>query len=337
MTSDKHLLIGVAHNPLSGPTGAMVLKTDTLGNIVWNKFIPTFGNQQVTASMTHQVEERSDKRIWALVRNNDPDLWGCVTCDKRTDILWLYCLDSLGNEVWKRKWRRGTIQEHIAVQTTVNMVLEDDGGAFIAFADANSTCCPEYIDGYVMFEPHYLRVNCAGFTGLPKAEIYNQSVISNTHTLHTKIWNTDSLIIEWGDGVKQRFSMIDTVFRDTVFMHTYPANGIYLHPNIKAYACGHVYESNGLGEAEDPHVHIQMQKLPLKMLSVYPNPSENYVWVTGTHVQGSMQGRIINMQGQVVKTFELNKEALRLDISEIPQGMYFVQVQGYTMQKLVRQ
>jgi len=92
-----------------------------------------------------------------------------------------------------------------------------------------------------------------------------------------------------------------------------------------------------LGEAEDPYVHINMQELPLKTLSVYPNPAENYVWVTGTHVQGSTQGRIINMQGQVVKTFELNKEALRLDIQDVPQGMYFVQVQGYNLQKLVRQ
>jgi len=43
------------------------------------------------------------------------------------------------------------------------------------------------------------------------------------------------------------------------------------------------------------------------------------------------------MQGQVVKTFELNKEALRLDIQDVPQGMYFVQVPGYNVQKLVRQ
>jgi hypothetical protein len=33
----------------------------------------------------------------------------------------------------------------------------------------------------------------------------------------------------------------------------------------------------------------------------------------------------------------MNKEALRLDIQDVPQGMYFVQVQGYNLQKLVRQ
>jgi hypothetical protein len=190
--------------------------------------------------------------------------------------------------------------------------------------------------GEVILEPHYLRVNCAGFTGLPKASVYNQSIVSNTHTLHTKIWNTDSLIIEWGDGVKQKFSMIDTVYRDTVFQHTYPSYGVFLQPNIKAYACGHVYESNALGEGEE-YVHIQENALPLKMLSVYPNPTQDYVWLVGTQAHNAVEGRIINLQGQVVKTFELNKEALRLDIQDVPQGMYFVQVPGYNVQKLVRQ
>jgi hypothetical protein len=43
------------------------------------------------------------------------------------------------------------------------------------------------------------------------------------------------------------------------------------------------------------------------------------------------------MQGQTVKTFALTKDALRLDIQDLPQGIYFVQVQGYNVQKLVRQ
>jgi hypothetical protein len=336
MTSDKHLLIGALTNANIGPTHALVLKTDTLGNVVWRKVIPSFDNKRVSwASMTHQAEERANKQIWALVRNNDPDLFTSTLYSKTRPVLWLYCLDSMGNEVWKRKWRRAN-DEYQHLQTTVNMVLEEDGGAFIAFADANSRCCPEYTNNHVIFEPHYLRVNCAGFTGLPKAQIYNQSVVSNVHTLHTKIWNTDSLIIEWGDGVKQRFSMIDTVYRDTVFTHTYPSHGIFLQPNIKAYACGYVYESNGLGVGEE-YVHIQPQEMLLKTLSIHPNPAQDYVWLVSTNVQGNIGGKIVNMQGQTVKTFALTKDALRLDIQDLPQGIYFVQVQGYNVQKLVRQ
>jgi len=186
-------------------------------------------------------------------------------------------------------------------------------------------------------EPHYIRVNCAGFTGLPKAEIYNQSVVSNVHTLHTKIWNTDSLIIEWGDGVKQCFSMIDTVYRDTVFTHTYPSYGVFLQPKMTAYACGYKYTTSEFGGGDDQEVHITIQELPLKMLSVYPNPAQDYVWLVGTQVHNAVEGRIVNLQGQVVKTFTLTPEALRLDVSELPQGMYFVQVPGYNVQKLVRQ
>jgi hypothetical protein len=33
----------------------------------------------------------------------------------------------MGNEVWKRKWRRAN-DEYQHLQNTVNMVLEEDGG-----------------------------------------------------------------------------------------------------------------------------------------------------------------------------------------------------------------
>jgi len=77
ITADKHLLLGAFTGATFSPnTNAIVLKTDTLGNILWQKVIPSFDNQRVSwASMTHQVEERLDKQIWALVRNNDPDLF----------------------------------------------------------------------------------------------------------------------------------------------------------------------------------------------------------------------------------------------------------------------
>jgi hypothetical protein len=316
---------------------SLLLRLDSMGNIKWYKIMEPYGNNDIGGMGIHSLGQHKDGRIWAVGINNHPWLLDCVPCFKKAGVLWLYNLDSAGNMLWQRSWfRSNLVIQEVQPYPGPRVLLEEDMGGLILAADSDTRCCPEYMN-FVISEPHFLRVNCAGFTGLPKAEIYNQSIVSNVHTLHAKIWNTDSLIIEWGDGFKQRFSMIDTVFRDTVFTHTYPANGIYLHPNIKAYACGHVYESNGLGEAEDPYVHIHMQELPLKTLSIYPNPAENYVWVTGTHVQGSTQGRIINMQGQVVKTFELNKEALRLDIQDLPQGMYFVQVQGYSMQKLVRQ
>jgi hypothetical protein len=61
---------------------------------------------------------------------------------------------------------------------------------------------------------------------------------------------------------------------------------------------------------------------------VYPNPTDG-VLVIETHDRASLQGdtyRISNMMGQVLLQGQIMGETQRIDVSSLPQGMYFITV-----------
>jgi hypothetical protein len=63
-------------------------------------------------------------------------------------------------------------------------------------------------------------------------------------------------------------------------------------------------------------------------LLVYPNPTDG-VLVIETHDRASLQGdtyRISNMMGQVLLQGQIMGETQRIDVSPLPQGMYFITV-----------
>ena len=63
-------------------------------------------------------------------------------------------------------------------------------------------------------------------------------------------------------------------------------------------------------------------------LLVYPNPTDG-VLVIETHDRASLQGdtyRISNMMGQVLLQGQIMGETQRIDVSSLPQGMYFITV-----------
>ena len=71
---------------------------------------------------------------------------------------------------------------------------------------------------------------------------------------------------------------------------------------------------------------------------VYPNPTDG-VLVIETHDRASLQGdtyRISNMMGQVLLQGQIMGETQRIDVSSLPQGMYFITFAGATRKFVVR-
>ena len=90
--------------------------------------------------------------------------------------------------------------------------------------------------------------------------------------------------------------------------------------------CNEVYQEyhNGLDEPTE------------NQYDVYPNPTDG-VLVIETHDRASLQGqtyRISNLMGQVLLQGQIMGETQRIDVSGLPQGMYFVTV-GDTTRKIV--
>ncbi|MCW3103133.1 MAG: hypothetical protein JWO09_1573 [Bacteroidetes bacterium] len=67
--------------------------------------------------------------------------------------------------------------------------------------------------------------------------------------------------------------------------------------------------------------------------SIYPNPANSTITVKS---EKATEIRILNMLGEVLMTRTIEKEAV-IDISQLANGIYFIQTTEGTMQKLVRQ
>ena len=68
--------------------------------------------------------------------------------------------------------------------------------------------------------------------------------------------------------------------------------------------------------------------------SVYPNPSYDYLTIASSE-QRIDQIAIYNLNGILVNSYELDHNQYELDVSHLPAGVYFVQINELTFEKIV--
>lgn len=100
-------------------------------------------------------------------------------------------------------------------------------------------------------------------------------------------------------------------------------NGIFV---IKDSDCGDNYYSDFFtnkiyfGEAVNG-----LDDLALTNLSVYPNPTADYI-VVNASITESVSGIIYTIAGEKVKSFEVGSTSLKVDVSMLPAGVYLIQI-----------
>ena len=83
---------------------------------------------------------------------------------------------------------------------------------------------------------------------------------------------------------------------------------------------------NGLGETNEDYS------------AIYPNPTDGILFVE-TVCTPSLPAEtyhITNLMGQTIQTGSLNAETQQIDVSDLPQGMYFITIAGETLKFVVR-
>ena len=68
--------------------------------------------------------------------------------------------------------------------------------------------------------------------------------------------------------------------------------------------------------------------------SVYPNPTNQFLTITSSE-QRIDQIVIYNLNGVLVNSYELDHTRYELDVSRLPAGVYFVQINALTFEKIV--
>ena len=66
---------------------------------------------------------------------------------------------------------------------------------------------------------------------------------------------------------------------------------------------------------------------------IYPNPTDGIITVSS--VDGT-EYRITNLMGQTLMTGQINGEKQRIDVSNMPQGMYFITFGNVSLKFVVR-
>jgi len=91
--------------------------------------------------------------------------------------------------------------------------------------------------------------------------------------------------------------------------------------------CDEVYEEWHFGIEEDG---------PSTGLMVYPNPTNGVLFVRTHAVRPYEEYRITNMMGQTLLQGKIDAETQQVDVSNLPQGMYFITIGDMTQKFVIR-
>jgi len=87
-------------------------------------------------------------------------------------------------------------------------------------------------------------------------------------------------------------------------------------------------------------VYFGISKQQKSRLSIYPNPVSDYITIETSAITNTSQLSISNLSGQEVITRQITEQKTQLDISSLPQGIYFVRLTNdktITMGKLIKE
>jgi hypothetical protein len=72
-------------------------------------------------------------------------------------------------------------------------------------------------------------------------------------------------------------------------------------------------------------------------LTVYPNPTHGILFVETRFIASQPSAYCItNAMGQTLMTGQVTGETQQIDVSNLPQGMYFIAIDGVTQKFLVK-
>lgn len=93
------------------------------------------------------------------------------------------------------------------------------------------------------------------------------------------------------------------------------------------------------------HYHFSTESTDINELTdnqfvVYPNPTQNQVWISRPYQCSSSMVTLYDAMGKCLRTYEWNNGKMMLDLTDFPSGIYFIQVCGQgnlQQQKVLKQ
>ena len=154
-----------------------------------------------------------------------------------------------------------------------------------------------------------------------------------SHTVHYHIYRstngTDYHLIGYADGDATSYEDHDTS-SSTCYYQVTAINTI----------TGGTCESAPAMAADGIHDYVVVQTDGVaemeNSINVYPNPAHGILFVETQNLASQNEYRITNAMGQTVMTGQITDETQQIDVSNLPQGMYFITFEGVTKKFVVK-
>ncbi|MBN4071300.1 T9SS type A sorting domain-containing protein [Crocinitomix catalasitica] len=367
-----YIMGGITGSFGAGLWDIYVVKTDNLGNMIWEKW---FGFAHSDAGYVKTLPN-GNFLVYGSIKLEDPT---CATCFEPHGFATE--LDQDGEQIWTQYYSNtdsASWQYYFYGDWFTNVELVSDGIIFCGSSNDLDDDVPvgwmvktDYsgnelwqrrfrkrdndnylqgvielpggdlvLSGYVFAaipgeteDSWMIRTNCLGFDDYPVAAGIFQNATDNTIILQNSSQRFGDGIIYWGDGWSYAF----TEFDDTLISHTYATGGIY-SVMLVVNACYH--SDTLLWNVSATMTGIQ--EIENFEFTLYPNPSNGVVTI-GLNEESSEQIQIsiyaFNGKRVYFNSME-NFLKIEVDLFHLASGTYLVEVlssQGTLRKQLVLQ
>ena len=208
-----------------------------------------------------------------------------------------------------------------------DMEFGSDGNAYLGYIKDTTWICGNvgYLQGdsYYVFAGQSIAVSDNGV-------VYRLRYIDDTHVVLNYSQNNANSFFDVGEAMEihQPYS---SLFHDGN-IYKGKDNYLYFHGN------GQYWKS--IPDANDiPSLNANSEwYFTGNQFNVYPNPTEGMLFVQ-TRRATSLQDqtyRITNLMGQTLLSGQIIAETQQIDVSKLPEGMYFITIAGETWKFMVR-
>ncbi len=84
-----------------------------------------------------------------------------------------------------------------------------------------------------------------------------------------------------------------------------------------------------------PHLNTNQMRLNVEKITIYPNPTTNRITISTSDRITTVA--INNLMGQTIYSQLYNSPEVKIDVADLPTGMYFIKINGSEVSKFVKQ
>lgn len=339
--------VGNRNVPIKGATDTWLIKLDSEGNEIWQK---SYGGNS-SENFSELVINDSGNLFLAMSSNSNASIDKTSNSINNTYDIWILELDSSGNIINQNTIGTNeydyissfkSINNNLVIGISTSASANGDkttgnyGGSDVWLFNLDDTLGIDWqtsLGGYgdetlndffYSDKRNTLFASCASYSGVNGMKTINNKGLTDYWLVELDL--NGNVLNQYGAGGSDEDNLIQVIESDGL---------LYGFGTSRSNASGDKID-NSIGETDiwittfDVALSVQSVDTDLKPITVYPNPVSSKLNVVGLEDYTSYS--IYSISGQLMNQGYTNTT---IDVSNLHNGIYFLEIEGYTTQKIV--